>query len=299
MQLGSLQFERPPDVQIYLPSFELGKSIPNSAEFGLGLSPKNPRPFLKKGRSKTFNPHFASSLCYRFQQLANIYGCILIDNCSLPFAHFFCISRLRKPFHRRQKLCFCVFHLLRQIPSLAKNSALRLSHPGIGEMCTSGTPAAALSVDESPPGFEINTLLAFKYSAILVRAVHRRDLPIFCKFSFHAVKQQPHCCQHKMLRSQFAFAFKYGSSARTALIIAPAPMLPPESSNVRLSFGKLSASRALSFVMVSSEKSSRTGMPSGRNFSAGMPRPVKSLLKSGEGVTYKSQSDSSVNGTQV
>ncbi|MDY4044752.1 MAG: hypothetical protein SOZ10_01690, partial [Oscillospiraceae bacterium] len=61
MQLGSLQFERPPDVQIYLPSFELGKSIPNSAEFGLGLSPKNPRPFLKKGRSKTFNPRFASS----------------------------------------------------------------------------------------------------------------------------------------------------------------------------------------------------------------------------------------------
>ena len=55
MQLGSLQFERPPDVQIYLPGFELGKSIPNSAEFGLGLSPKNPRPFLKKGRSKTFN----------------------------------------------------------------------------------------------------------------------------------------------------------------------------------------------------------------------------------------------------
>ena len=40
-------------------------------------------------------------------------------------------------------------------------------------------------------------------------------------------------------------------------------------------------------------------MPSGRNFFAGMPRPVKSLLKSGEGVTYKSQSDSSVNGTQV
>ena len=94
MQLGSLQFERPPDVQIYLPSFELGKSIPNSAEFGLGLSPKNPRPFLKKGRSKTFNPRFASSLCYRFQQLANIHGCILIDNCSLPFAHFFRISRL-------------------------------------------------------------------------------------------------------------------------------------------------------------------------------------------------------------
>ena len=68
MQLGSLQFERPPDVQIYLPSFELGKSIPNSAEFGLGLSPKNPRPFLKKGRSKTFNhaykkPH--SKFTYR------------------------------------------------------------------------------------------------------------------------------------------------------------------------------------------------------------------------------------------
>ena len=94
MQLGSLQFERPPDVQIYLPSFELGKSIPNSAEFGLGLSPKNLRPFLKKGRSKTFNPRFASSLCYRFQQLANIHGCILIDNRSLPFAHFFRISRL-------------------------------------------------------------------------------------------------------------------------------------------------------------------------------------------------------------
>ena len=94
MQLGSLQFERPPDVQIYLPGFELGKSIPNSAKFGLGLNPKNPRPFLKKGRSKTFNPRFASSLCYCFQQLANIYGCILIDNCSLSFAHFFCISRL-------------------------------------------------------------------------------------------------------------------------------------------------------------------------------------------------------------
>ena len=49
---GFSTIERPPDVQIYLPSFELGKSIPNSAEFGLGLSPKNPRPFLKKGRSK-------------------------------------------------------------------------------------------------------------------------------------------------------------------------------------------------------------------------------------------------------
>ena len=165
-------------------------------------------------------------------------------------------------------------------------------------MCTSGTPAAALSVDESPPGFEINTLLAFKYSAILFVLC----IGVICPFSANSVSTLSNSASllpHKMLRSQFAFCFKYGSSARTALIIAPAPMLPPESSNVRLSFGKLSASRALSFVMVSSEKSSRTGMPSGRNFSAGMPRPVKSLLKSGEGVTYKSQSDSSVNGTQV
>ena len=165
-------------------------------------------------------------------------------------------------------------------------------------MCTSGTPAAALSVDESPPGFEINTSLAFKYSAILF--VLR--IGVICPFFANSVSTLSNSASllpHKMLRSQSAFCSKYGSSARTAFIIDPAPMLPPESSSVRLSFGKLSASRALSFVMASSEKSSRTGMPSGRNFSAGMPRPVKSLLKSGEGVTYKSQSDSSVNGTQV
>ena len=45
MQLGSLQFERPPDVQIYLPSFELGKKISPFANGDLGRCPKNPRPF--------------------------------------------------------------------------------------------------------------------------------------------------------------------------------------------------------------------------------------------------------------
>ena len=71
MQLGSLQFERPPDVQIYLPSFELGKSIPNSAEFGLGLSPKNPRPFLKKVDQKLLT-HVLRHHCATFSNSLQI-----------------------------------------------------------------------------------------------------------------------------------------------------------------------------------------------------------------------------------
>ena len=45
MQLGSLRFERPPDVQIYLPSFCNRKRVSLSAESDLGFCPETPRPF--------------------------------------------------------------------------------------------------------------------------------------------------------------------------------------------------------------------------------------------------------------
>ena len=45
MQLGSLRFERPLDVQIYLPSFRLGKKISPFANGDSGLCPETPRPF--------------------------------------------------------------------------------------------------------------------------------------------------------------------------------------------------------------------------------------------------------------
>ena len=55
MQLGSLQFERPPDVQIYLPGFELGKKISPFANGDLGRCPEISRPF-EKGRRKLYLP---------------------------------------------------------------------------------------------------------------------------------------------------------------------------------------------------------------------------------------------------
>ena len=48
MQLGSLRFERPPDVQIYLPSFCERKRISLSAESDSRRCPKNPQVFSKK-----------------------------------------------------------------------------------------------------------------------------------------------------------------------------------------------------------------------------------------------------------
>ena len=143
------------------------------------------------------------------------------------------------------------------------------------------------SVDESPPGFEINTSLAFKYSAILF--VLR--IGVICPFFANSVSTLSNSASllpHKNVEVAVCILLKYGSSARTAFIIDPAPMLPPESSSVRLSFGKLSASRALSFVMVSSENPAAPGCPAAAIFSQECP-PGEIAAQKREGVTDKSQ----------
>ena len=43
---------------------------------------------------------------------------------------------------------------------------LYVSQPGIGDICIRGVPETRASVEDSPPGFEINISLAFMYFAM-------------------------------------------------------------------------------------------------------------------------------------